>query len=348
MPRLRRSDPSVPGIVRRRRGRGFEYLDATSRARISDPETLQRIKDLVIPPAWSNVWICPDPLGHLQAVGTDAAGRRQYRYHPNWRLRKDREKFERMLALGRILPEVRSVCSADLAGTELTRRRVLACAVRLLDRGFFRIGSEAYAEQNETYGLATIRKNHVRVDGDVITFDFTAKGGKRRLSSVVDPEVAQAVAELKRRRSGGPELLAYRVGRRWRDVRSADINAYIKEVTGGDFTAKDFRTWNATVLAAVALAVSAPSARSRTARKRAISRAVTEVAGYLGNTPAVCRSSYIDPRVFDRFNSGWTIRLDHLADVSAYGELSTQGAIEAAVIDLLTQGPRGDAVERVA
>jgi DNA topoisomerase IB len=215
---------------------------------------------------------------------------------------------------------------------------VLACATRLLDRGFFRMGTEDYAEQHQTYGLATIQKRHVRLDGELITFDYVAKSGQRRLQSVLDPPVREVVAQLKRRR-GGPDLLAYKRGRAWVDVRSDDINDYIKEQTGGDFTAKDFRTWTATVLAAVAMASSFPQARSRTARARAITRAVKEVALYLGNTPAVCRASYIDPRVFDRYRSGLTIAgaLDQLGQAGEAGEPAHQGPIEEAVLDLIEE-----------
>ena len=186
---------------------------------------------------------------------------------------------------------------------------MLACAVRLLERGFFRIGSEEYAEENESYGLATMRKRHVTIeDGGLMVFDYPAKSGQRRQQGVLDERACTIVRALKRRRGGGEELLAYKEGRRWRDVRSEDINEYLKEATGGDHSAKDFRTWNATALAAVALAVSGESARTRTARKRAVRRAVDEVAVYLGNTPAVCRASYIDPRVFDAFDARLTIR----------------------------------------
>lgn len=316
---------------------------------MTDPEVLTHIRNLVIPPAWNDVWICPYPTGHIQAVGTDAAGRKQYLYHPRWRTQKDREKFDRMLEFARRLPELRRSSAQHLGDVELSRRRVLACSVRLLDRGFFRIGSEEYAEQNDTFGLATIKKRHATVDGDTIVFDFPAKGGKRRLQSVVDPAVAVTVEALKRRRGGGQELLAYKEGRRWKDIRSADINAYIKELTGAEFTAKDFRTWNATVLAAVAVAVTGDTVTSMSGRKRVVTHAIKEVAHYLGNTPAVCRKSYIDPRVFDRFNSGWTIgRLDQLGVVNMYGQLSTQGAIEEAVIDLLEERSENGSVRKVA
>jgi DNA topoisomerase-1 len=348
MPRLRRADCSGPGILRRRRGRGFEYMAANGE-RIDDPDVLERIRALVIPPAWTDVWICPHPMGHIQAVGTDAAGRRQYLYHPQWRARRDQEKFDQMIRFARRLPHLRRVTATHLRDTKLSRECVLACAARLLDRGFFRIGTEEYAEQNETYGLATMLKSHVTLgDEYVVTFDYVSKGGKQRVQSFVDPDVYRIVDVLKRRRSG-QELLAYRNGRRWIDVKSLDINEYVKEVTGEEFTAKDFRTWNATVLAAVALAVSAGAASSPTARKRAMARAVKEVAYYLGNTPAVCRASYIDPRVFDRFRDGVTIggALGQLGEGVAFGQPSTQGAIEEAVLDLLEEEP-SPALERVA
>jgi DNA topoisomerase I len=347
MPRLRRVDCSAPGITRRRRGRGFEYLDETGE-RIEEPEVLERIRELVIPPAWENVWICPYPFGHIQAVGTDAAGRRQYVYHLRWRERRDQEKFDEMIRFARALPRIRKITARELAEKNITRERVLAGAVRLLDRGFFRIGTEDYAEQNQTYGLATMQKRHVTLEGDgVLRFDYVAKGGKRRIQSLVDPEVYELLGALKRR-TGGPELFAYKNGKSWVDVRSDDINDFIKEISGEGFSAKDFRTWNATVIAAVAVAVSGRAAETRTARKRAITRAIQEVAHYLGNTPAVCRASYIDPRVFDRYQDGYTIggALDRLGDVDL-GQPSFQGAVEDAVLDLLEE-ERTPAIEKVA
>jgi DNA topoisomerase I len=346
MARLRRVDCSGPGIRRRRRGKGFEYLDDDGR-RVTAPSMLERIRELAIPPAWEEVWICPYPMGHIQATGTDVAGRKQYRYHDRWRERRDREKFDEMCSFARSLPRMRGRVEKDLALDGMPRDKGLACAVRLLDRGFFRIGSEDYAEENDTYGLATMQKRHVTVDGDEVTFDYEAKGGHRRVQSIGDPVVAGIVNELKRRRGGGDELLAYKQGRRWVDVKSPDINAYVKEVTGGDFSAKDFRTWSGTVLAAVALSVSAMAATSKTSRKRAKSRAVREVAGYLGNTPAVCRASYIDPRVFDRFDGGVTISgaLPELVDDSAAWP-DVQIAVEEAVLDLLGDDRESEAVEK--
>jgi DNA topoisomerase-1 len=342
-PRLRRVDCSLPGIRRRRAGRGFVYLDPDGN-RITEPDVLERCKLLVIPPAWTDVWICTDPRGHIQATGVDARGRRQYRYHDVWRERRDQEKFDHMLEFARALPKLRHHAGQHLAVDGLPRERVLACAARLLDLGFFRIGTEGYAEENQTYGLATIRKGHVKLEPpSTVTFDYLSKGSKRRIQSVVDPEIYVVVEALKRRRGGKPELLAWSRGREWVDVRSADINVYIKEVTGGDFTAKDFRTWNATVLAAVALAVS-KEAKSPTARKRAVARAMKEVAHYLGNTPAVCRASYVDPRVVDRYRAGQTIApaleeamVTAPADPALAGTLLTQGAIEEAVLDLLEE-----------
>ncbi|HEX8742720.1 MAG TPA: hypothetical protein VF712_06275 [Thermoleophilaceae bacterium] len=347
MPRLRRVDCSAPGIVRRRRGRGFEFVDEEGN-RVEEPEVLQRINELAIPPAWRDVWVCPHPMGHIQATGIDARGRKQYLYHPKWRERQDQRKFDDMIGFARSLPRMRARVADDLDSDWLSREQVLGCAVRLLDRGFFRVGGEDYAVENETYGLATIRKEHVRLSKGTLTFDYPAKSGQRRVQSIVDPQVYDVVAALKRRRGGEPELLAYKAGTRWRDIKSADINAYVKEVTGGDFSAKDFRTWNATVLAAVALAVSGPAAASKTARKRAKVRAIKEVAHYLGNTPAVCRASYVDPRVFDRFDAGLTIG-GVLKDVADTNDLdSLHGPVEEAVLDLIAEEEGSPAVERVA
>jgi DNA topoisomerase-1 len=351
MPRLRRADCSGPGIRRRRRGKGFEYVDSDG-ARVTEPEVLERIGELGIPPAWQDVWICPYPLGHLQATGTDAAGRKQYLYHQEWRRRRDLAKFEDMVEFARALPRLRERVAADLAtGDEPTRDRVLACSVRLLDRGFFRIGTEEYSVTNETYGLATMRKAHVRIgDGGTMVFDYPAKHGKRRIQAIVDPQAIDVISRLKRRRGGGEELLAYLDGRRWHDIRSGDINAYLKDATGGDFSAKDFRTWSATVLAALALAVSGEVAGTKTGRQRAITRAIKETAHYLGNTPAVCRASYIDPRVFDAYRGGLIIRpvLEEVAD-TAPGELPIhQRVVEEAVLDLLNERERAPGVERIA
>lgn len=351
MPRLRRVDCSGPGIARRRRGRGFEYLDGETGERVDEPEIIARIKGLGIPPAWTEVWICPHPMGHIQATGIDAAGRKQYIYHQRWREREDQKKFDHMLEFARALPKMRWTWNEHLAMGGMPKERILACSARLLDLGFFRIGTEGYAEQNQSYGLATIRKNHVTLADGIITFDYRAKSGKRRIQKIVDPVVFEIVGDLKRRRGGGPELLAYKTEGHWADVKSSDINDYLKSLTGETFTAKDFRTWNATVLAAVSL-VPFVGAKSKTARTRAVSQAVKDVARYLGNTPAVCRASYIDPRVFDRFRSGWTIwpAMEGLAGdgPAALNELETQEIVEEAVIDLIEDRRGSDALEKTA
>jgi DNA topoisomerase IB len=286
-------------------------------------------------------------MGHIQATGVDAAGRKQYLYHRKWRERRDQEKFDVMVKFARCLPKLRQAASRDLGRPDLDRERVLACAVRLLDRGFFRIGGEDYAESNDSYGLATMRKEHVTLtEPDFISFDYPAKSGKRREQSIVDQEVFHIVQTLKRRRGGGDELLAYKVGRRWTDVRSEDINGYIKDIASDDFSAKAFRTWNATVLAAVALAVSGTAGQSsKTARKRAVTRAVQEVAHYLGNTPTVCRASYIDPRIFDRFDSGLTIS-GVLPELGEEPDLaSIHGPVEDAVLELIADNDESPHVE---
>jgi DNA topoisomerase I len=322
-----------------RRGRGFSYEDQRGNP-IKAPEVLDRIRELAVPPAWKDVWLCPDPLGHLQATGVDAAGRRQYLYHPRWRERRDREKFERMLTFAELLPRLRRrlvrVLHED--DDDLTRDRVLAAAVRLLDVGMFRVGSEQYAEEDSGVGLATVRKEHVHVHGDAVEFDYPGKGGTRRLQVIEDPVTIDLITALKRRRGGPAELLAYREGRRWRDLRSDDINDYLKKQLGEEFSAKDFRTWNATVMAAVTLAANGREAASKTARKRAINESVRAVAELLGNTPAVARRSYIDPRVFDRYLSGWTIAgvLERIPGLDVADD-RVRTRVERGVVDLLVE-----------
>lgn len=338
---LVRSELTSAGIRRRRCGKGFRYFAADGKP-LTDPETLNRVRALVIPPAWEDVWICPQPDGHIQAVGTDAAGRRQYRYHDLWRAERDKAKHDRVLDFGRALPKVREVVERRLTAGELSRDRVLAAAVRLIDLGFFRPGGEEYAAENGTFGLATIRKEHVTCHHGQLIFDYTGKSSKHREQAVADPEVCAVVTKLKRRR-GQPddELLAFRSGKRWHDVSAADINEYLREVADGDFSAKDFRTWHATVLAAVGLAVSEPAATSESARKRAVARVVQEVASYLGNTPAVARASYIDPRIISLYERGITIAptLTELGKGQEFGDVATNGHAEQAVLKLLTENP---------
>jgi DNA topoisomerase-1 len=341
--RLRRTYPDRPGWTRRRAGRGFVYTDADGH-RITDPDQLQRIRDLVIPPAWREVWISPYPNGHLQAVGTDDAGRRQYLYHPQWRAARDRAKHQHMVVFAEHLPKARQQVAEHLARPGMPRERALATAFRLLDIGLFRIGGEVYAEENGSFGLATLRRDHVRISRGQVHFEYVAKSGNQRRLAVTDEEVNAVVRTLKRRRDDGAELLAFRGPDGWHDVTSTDINDYLKETVGPDASAKDFRTWHATVLAAVALARTEPP-RSPSAARRGVSRAVKEVAQQLGNTPAVCRASYIDPRVIDRFGDGRTIRaaLDRIGpdspdDVRAdFGDDRVRGVVEQAVLRLLSQ-----------
>jgi DNA topoisomerase I len=337
MARLRRVDCAEPGIRRVRQGRGFRYVDEAG-DRITDEAALERIAELAIPPAWKEVWVCPEPQGHIQATGYDAAGRKQYLYHEAWRRRQDRRKFAQMLEFAEALPSLRRRARRRLGSPGLTRDRVLAGSVLLLDLGFFRIGSEQYAEENESFGLATLRKSHVRSENGAVVFEYPSKSSQRRVQEIADPQLVKLIRALKARKGGGHELLAYREAKGWTDVRSEEVNEYLKELTELNVSAKDFRTWNATVLAAVMLAGRAGGAGSKTARRR-ISREVTkQVAEVLGNTPAVCRRAYIDPRVFDRFDSGTTIDVDLGASAEQKpGRLPARHRqrVESAVAELL-------------
>jgi DNA topoisomerase I len=328
--RLKRADCAGPGIKRVRRGRGFSFSDCDGTS-IEDEETLERIRQLAIPPAWKDVWVCPDPFGHIQATGYDEAGRKQYLYHERWQQRQAERKFELVREFALALPKLRRAVTADLRRAGMPRERALACAVRLLDLGFFRVGSEVYAEENESFGLATVRREHVTIGKSEVVFDFPAKSGQRRIQSIRDAAARRALEAMHRRRSGPEDLLAYHEGRQWRDVRSEEINEYIHEKIGDEFTAKNFRTWHGTVLAAVELAGEEPP-RSQAAAKRAIKRAVDQVSEALGNTPAVCRASYIDPRVLDRYRDSVTIK----PPTSTNGRLTTKARhqIEREVINL--------------
>ncbi|HEX5569342.1 MAG TPA: DNA topoisomerase IB [Streptomyces sp.] len=337
--RLRHTRPGEPGYTRRRHGRGFRYLD-TSGHPLRDPVELERIKCLVIPPAWTDVWICPRPNGHLQAVGTDAAGRRQYLYHPQFRAEQEQAKHDHVLDVAEALPRIREAVEVHLGRRGLTRERVLAIAARLLDLGFFRVGGERYAERNSSYGLTTLLREHTRCRGGEVIFNYPAKHGRQQVRAVADPATHRAVRALLRRRGGGERLLAYWERPAWWEVTGEDLNSYLKALGGVDITAKDFRTWHATVLAAVALAVSRFADRGRTARRQAVTRAVREVSEYLGNTPAVCRASYINPRVIELYEDGVTIApvLDRLGDQGTFGVPATQGAVEGAVLRMLRTG----------
>ncbi|GAA2452944.1 DNA topoisomerase IB [Streptomyces glaucus] len=336
--RLRTSSCEQPGFRRVRCGRGFRYLDHRGEP-LTDPGQLARIKALTVPPAWRDVWICRWPNGHLQAVGTDEAGRRQYLYHEEFRAQQEQAKHEHVREVARALPELRARVAADLAGRGLSRARVTACAVRLLDLGFFRIGSDRHTRQSETYGLTTMLREHVTCGRGEIAFSYPAKGGVEMIRALVDDQAHTVVRALLRRRRGGERLLVYWERGAWHDLHGDDLNEALRRLSGTDITAKDFRTWHATVLAAVALSVTAGEARATAAaRRRQISRAVREVSRYLGNTPAVCRASYIDPRVFELFEQGRTVAdaLSRLGEHGDFGRPATQGAVEAAVLELLS------------
>lgn len=311
--RLRRSDCSAPGIVRRRHGKGFSYRTADDE-RVTDPEMLERIRSLAIPPAWQDVWICPWKNGHIQATGVDDAGRTQYLYHESWTERQAHRKFDRILEFSRKLPELRKQAESDLEASKPTRDRGLALAVRLLDRGFFRIGSERYAEENDTYGLATIPRSQVRLEGrDGLRFEYMAKGSQERIELVEDPVARRAAEPLIRRRTGPDQFLAWRDRREWLPLGSDDVNGYIHRWAGEEHSAKDFRTWSGTVATATSLAAG-EIPDSKRARERVIRVAIEATAELLGNTPAVSRDSYIDPRVLDRYRGGHRIRLPRNGD----------------------------------
>ncbi|MCA2211997.1 DNA topoisomerase IB [Jidongwangia harbinensis] len=324
--RLRRSDLTRPGYGRRRAGKGFRYLDVDS-SPLTDAGQVERITALVIPPAWTDVWICPDERGHIQATGYDAAGRKQYLYHRVWRTTRDEAKFDHALEVAEKLPEMRERLCGDLSGRGLSRSRVLAAVARLLDMGMFRVGSDQYAQRDSdpSYGLSTLRPEHVRTRGGCVVLEFTGKSGVEHANPVGDGEVCQVLRDLKRRRRGRDRLFGYwdPAAKRWRDVRADDINEYLREISGEQMTAKDFRTWHGTVKAAEELAAAGPQP-TRTGRKRAVSKAMKEVAGLLGNTPTVARASYVDPRVIDRYEEG------KVADVGA-------DDTEEAVLQLLTE-----------
>ncbi len=335
MPRLRHVDCAGPGLARRRRGSGFSYLDEAGRP-IREVETLERIRGLAIPPAWREVWICPVANGHLQAVGTDEAGRRQYLYHPVWREHRDREKFDEMLRFGEALPAARRRIGRLLGASDLSRGRVLAFAVALLDRGLFRVGGEEYATEYGSHGLATLERRHVSLAGRTgVAFAFEGKSGQFHELEVSGRSLRRVTAELLEARRRG-RFLAYRNGGGWHEVRSEDVNTFLKGLVGEEFSAKDFRTWHATVLAAVGVAAAGPVS-GVASRRRVVTETIGEVAAALGNTPAVCRTSYIDPRVFDRYRAGSTIdpRLAGPGPLS----LARRKTVEKAVARLLTEEP---------
>jgi DNA topoisomerase IB len=329
MPRLRRTFPDQPGWTRRRSGSGFTYLDEHGNR--LDAEQVQRCKDLVIPPAWKDVWITPYPNGHLQAVGTDDAGRRQYLYHPQWRSSRDAAKFDRILGFGKALSKARERVLTDIGAEGMSQERACAVAVRLLDLGYFRIGNDVYTDTNGSFGLTTMLKEHVSRHRGGLRFCFTGKSGVEHCIDIDDPAAVSALDVMRRRRGGGDELLAWKDGRTWRDLSSADVNDYIRGCFGIEATAKDFRTWHATVIAASVLADTDEPGRTKASRKRAVSSAMKEVSEFLGNTPTLARTAYVDPRVVEAYERGRTIKVRGSYDTDD----ARQAALERAVLKLL-------------
>lgn len=311
--RLRQSKPGKPGIARRRAGRGFFYLDADG-IRITDPETLARIKGLVIPPAWTDVWICPWPNGHIQVLGTDDAGRRQYLYHPLWRDKQDKEKFLRALDFGARLPRIRRAVARHLIADDDPRLRCLAAAVRLIDRASLRTGAEEYAEANGSFGVTTLQRQHVQVRGNSVDLEFPGKSGKPWSRTVKDPALARFLSSLP---AGDPESVLLNcpdAPEGPSGISAVALNAYIARISGGAFTGKDFRTWQGTAAAARALA---ELAAHGAAGQKAVTQAMEQVAEFLNNTPAIASSSYVDPRVVQLFLKGRIASLNGSMDSAA-------------------------------
>lgn len=337
--RLRRSAVRGPGIRRVRRGRGFSYQDSDG-SPVTDAATLERIKDLVIPPAWKKVWICPYPNGHIQAIGTDAAGRLQYLYHQKWREERNEEKFDRVLEMSAALPDMRRQVAADLRRRGLERDRVLALALHLLDLGYFRAGGEQYAEENNSYGIATLLCEHVSLQKQVVEFDYPAKSGVRRTLVIDDPEVIRSVRALLRRRDNTARLLVCRNGSGWIDLHADDLNARFKELVGAEYTVKDLRTWHGTVLGAAAFVDADPPA-NKTVIKRVVSAVMKEVSEELGNTPAVARASYVDPRVVEGYQAGMTIAAGTRRAARARKPSERQAILEASTARLIRKVAKG-------
>ncbi len=332
---LRHVSDEKPGIKREKAGQGFRYRDAAGKL-VRDTETLRRIKSLVIPPAWTNVWICPDPCGHLQATGRDARGRKQSRYHPRWRESRDETKYARMIAFARALPKIRRRITKDMALPDLPRNKVLATVVRLLESTLIRVGNDEYARDNDSFGLTTMRNKHVNVRGSKLQFHFRGKSGKWHDVDIHDRRLAKIVGRCQD--LPGQDLFQFvddDGGRH--DVRSEDVNEYLREISGQDFTAKDFRTWAGTVLASVALREFEKFDTKAQAKKNVVA-AIEAVAAKLGNTPAVCKKCYIHPHVIDSYLDGSLIEtLRQRAENALAKTLRGLPAHEAAVLGLLQQ-----------
>jgi DNA topoisomerase-1 len=334
-----------PGIRRVTGPLGFRYIGTDGKT-IRAAAELRRIRALAVPPAWTQVWICADPRGHIQAVGRDARGRKQYRYHPGWRAFRDETKFDRLQAFADVLPQIRARTAADLRRAGLPREKVLATVVRLLEKSLIRVGNEEYARQNRSFGLTTLRDSHVDVRGGSLWFEFRGKSGVRHAVGVDDPSLARIVKQC--RDLPGQELFQYldEAGQR-QDVTSADVNAYVREISGDDFTAKDFRTWAATVLACTALR-ELEAAASRSQAKKHVLSAIEAVAKLLGNTKTVCRKSYIHPAVLDSYMDGSLARAVRRRVTAALRNASGLRAEELAALAVLRQRASKDARKRPA
>ena len=323
---------SSPGIRRVGAGNGFRYVGPNGRP-VRDANTLARIKALAIPPAWADVWICPHANGHLQAVGRDAKGRKQYRYHAGYRSARDEAKFGRLVAFGKALPRIRRIVARDMARPGLPRRKVLAAVVKLLETSLIRVGNEEYAKSNNSFGLTTLQDDHVEVEGGLIKFEFRGKSGIDHEIDVNDRRLAKIVKACQD--LPGQELFQYvDEDGQVRDVTSTDVNEYLREITGDDFTAKDFRTWAGTVLAALALQ-EFHAFDTKAEAKRNVMSAIRSVAQRLGNTPAVCRSCYVHPRVIDAYLQGTTLDTMRRRTAAAMADVKHLRPEEAAVLALL-------------
>lgn len=343
---LRWSTDAQPGITRRRAGRGWSYRDAEGRP-VGDRDTLSRIRSLAIPPAWTDVWICPDGNGHLQATGRDARGRKQHRYHPAYRTRREHAKYDRMLAFAELLPRIRERVDADLARPGLPREKVLGAVVRLLELTLIRVGNEEYARLNRSFGLTTLRDRHARVEGSRIRFRFTGKSGVRHEVSLRDRRLSRVVGRCQD--LPGQDLFQYLdEDGEVRDIRSEDVNAYLREIAGSDVTAKDFRTWAGTVLAYRALRALQPGDSERESRRNVV-EAIRRTAETLGNSPAVARRSYVHPQVLEAYlDGGIGNALVAAAEDQAAPPPGTSLEEEAGVVDLLRQRLELDALRSVA
>lgn len=329
---LRYVSDGGPGIRRRRAGKAFSFLAPDGRV-LRDPATLRRIKRLAVPPAWTDVWICPHENGHIQAAGRDARGRKQYRYHERWREVRDESKYGRVLAFGAALPRIRRHVAADLRRKGMSREKVLATVVRLLETTLIRVGNDEYASQNGSFGLTTLRNRHARVRGSQITFEFTGKSGKKHRIDVRDASLAKLVRKCQE--LPGQELFAYEDETGTHDVSSGDVNDYLRGIAGEEFSAKDFRTWAGTVLAAIALREFEEFSSQRQAKQNVV-RAVEAVAKMLGNTPSVCRRCYVHPTILESYLAGQTIAtLQQSAEERLKKSLAKLRPEEAAVMMLL-------------